>query len=264
MKRRLVVISLVFGSLVSLYAVTEVVTLEEQQRKEQIEAARKSGFADIEINNLHSSIAKNINEIVKLLNDNVDKKTSRYVGKVPEEPKPFMLTDAEGKKFLEFDLGLGESYANYPETYLYYSKAFIYPGEGSDSLGRIIMQFKRTNSRGTIFVREMRRLINDTPKGVEVAADGKRVPDDNSDIQLQYFSSYDTNTLWPDTPTLQQQPSVSFPLNDPKNPLPYEKQKLIIYEYKKLLRKIDKIVAGRLNSLVLDEKRLVSKMLEFR
>ncbi|EQA35031.1 hypothetical protein LEP1GSC047_1692 [Leptospira inadai serovar Lyme str. 10] len=264
MKTRFLILFLV--SLVSfrLQAAPKVLTMEEREVERQIEAIRKAGFSDIEIDNLHASIAENIFKINKLLQLDTSKKALRYIGDEPQDLPQFLKTDRDNKAYLEIDMGSGESFWDFPKTYLYNARIFIYPGSTPEKLDKIIMQFKRTNSNGEIFVREMRRVINLDPKGPQVTQDGKRTPNNNKEIKLEYYSSYDTEFIWPDTPTQPIQAGVESKLHDEGNPLPYNKQKQIILTYKKYLRKVDKNVRYKLRDLDLNQKRLISKMLEFQ
>ncbi|TGK11517.1 hypothetical protein EHO60_04215 [Leptospira fletcheri] len=261
--RALIIFSLLFAAL-RLQAAPKLLTMEEREVERQIEAIRKAGFSDIEIDNLHASISENIFKINKILQMDTTKKALRYIGDEPQEMIQFLKTDRDNKPYLEIDMGSGESFWDFPKTYLYNARIFIYPGATPDKLEKIIMQFKRTNSNGEIFVREMRRVINSDPKGPQVSGEGKRTPNNNKEIRLEYYSSYDTDFIWPDTPTQPLQPGVETKLHDETNPLPYNKQKLIILTYKKYLRKVDKNVRHKLSDLELNQKRLISKMLEFQ
>ncbi|MCG6162383.1 hypothetical protein LFX13_19405, partial [Leptospira bandrabouensis] len=94
--------------------------------------------------------------------------------------------------------------------------------------------------------------------------DGKRTPNNNSEILLEFFSSHDTDFLWPDNPIQPVPASVTTKLHDAANPLPYNKQRQIILQYKRYMRKVDKMVSLKLHTMELDQKRMISKMLEFR
>ncbi|MGJ4715804.1 hypothetical protein FH597_05550 [Leptospira interrogans] len=242
----------------------KVLTLEEKEELRQIETVRKGGFTDIEVDNLHASIAGNILKINNLLGNETYKKALRYIEDEPREAAKFLFQDKENKQYLQLDLGLGQSFADYPKTYLYQSKIYIYPGTDGKSLEKIILQFKRTNAKGEVFIREMRRLINNSPKGPTFLGDGKRTPNNNSEILLEFFSSHDTDFLWPDNPIQPVPASVTTKLNEAVNPLPYNKQKQIILQYKRYLRKVDKMVSLRLHTMELDQKMMISKMLEFQ
>ncbi|EKS07008.1 hypothetical protein LEP1GSC175_3186 [Leptospira santarosai str. HAI821] len=245
-------------------APNKVLTLEEKEELKQIETVRKGGFTDIEVDNLHASIAGNILRINNLLANETYKKALRYIEDEPREAAKFLFQDKENKQYLELDLGLGQSFADYPKTYLYQSRIYIYPATDGQSLDKIILQFKRTNAKGEVFIREMRRLINNSPKGPTFLGDGKRVPNNNSEILLEFFSSHDTDFLWPDNPIQPVPASVTTKLHDSANPLPYNKQRQIILQYKRYLRKVDKMVALKLHAMELDQKIMISKMLEFR
>lgn len=156
-------------------APNKVLTMEEKEELKQIETVRKSGFTDIEIDNLHASIAGNILKINGLLGNETYKKALRYIEDEPRVASKFLFQDKENKQYLELDLGLGQSFADYPKTYLYQSRIYIYPGTDGQSLEKIILQFKRTNAKGEVFIREMRRLVNNSPKGPTFLGDGKEL-----------------------------------------------------------------------------------------
>ncbi|GBF39974.1 LIC13212 family protein [Leptospira johnsonii] len=264
MKTLIFLIISLFAVFIQVDAAPKILTMEEREIERQIEAIRKAGFSDIEIDNLHSSISQNIHQINKILQMETTKKALRYIGDEPQELPQFLKTDRDNKPYLELDMGSGESFWDFPKTYLYNARIFIYPGSNPEKLEKIIMQFKRTNSNGEIFVREMRRVINIDPKGPQIGSEGKRTPNNNKEIKLEYYSSYDTELIWPDTPVQSIAPSVETKLHEETNPLPYNKQKQIIVTYKKYLRKVDKNVRHKLRDLELNQKRLVSKMLEFQ
>ncbi|MCC6274304.1 MAG: hypothetical protein IT569_00455, partial [Leptospiraceae bacterium] len=58
----------------SLAAGPATVTLEEQEFNKQVEALRKAGFADIEIDNLHGSIGESLGKIKAFVDKGIDKK----------------------------------------------------------------------------------------------------------------------------------------------------------------------------------------------
>lgn len=57
-------------------APNKVLTLEEKEELRQIETVRKGGFTDIEVDNLHASIAGNILKINNLLGNETYKKSA--------------------------------------------------------------------------------------------------------------------------------------------------------------------------------------------
>lgn len=251
-----------------LSAVPVTLTLEERELQGQIDAIRKGGFADIELDNLHGSIARSLFKIKLMTDSGTDKKHGKFLGDVPKEVPDVFSKDSGGKTYLSIELSSGESFADYPNTYLYNSKVYIYPSDDAKALDKLVLEFKRTNSKGEVFIREMRRLINPTPKGISKIDESKVdavdiKPDDNNDITLEYYNSNEGESIWPNSPIQPQPPSVVNKLNDPKETLPYNKQRAIIEKYKVLLRSINKAVAKKLYLLELDRNRMVSKMLEF-
>ncbi|WCL49287.1 LIC13212 family protein [Leptospira sp. GIMC2001] len=243
---------------------TKAMTYKERETEKQIDAQRKSGFSDVEIDTLHESISTNLQEIKKLRDMGVEKQSAIYLTDIPATDTDIFKTDKDGKTYIQFALPQGQSYVDWPKIYLYDGVGFIYPSEDYSQLDKIVLMFRRVNAEGQQYTKEMRRLINPTPKNSVTNEDGTVSTDSNSDIQLEYYQSMTSNTVWPDKPILDNEPDVKMELNNADNLLPYEKQKLIMHQYKKILRKVDKIVALRLRGLQLDQRRMVTKMLEYK
>jgi len=258
-------ILLLLSTLNSVFAErAKSLTFKERETIKQIEAQRKAGFSDVEIDTLHESIAKNIGEIKKLNVLGVDKQASVYLTDIPATNSDIFKLDKENKTFLEFSLPQGQSYVDWPKIYLYDGYAYIYPSENFQDISKIVLMFRRVNAEGDVYVKEMRRLINPTPKSIVFKEDNTVETDSNSDIILEYYQSNTSNTIWPNEPIQAMEPNVTMELNKTDSPLPYEKQKMIMQQYKKILRNIDKTVAKKLRGLQLDQRRMVTKMLEFK
>jgi hypothetical protein len=256
---------LVLGSDFDVHAQkSNVMTFKERETERMIEAQRKAGFSDIEIDTLHESIAANLAEIRRINELGVDKQAAMYLTDVPASSSEIFKADKEGKLFVQFQLPQGQSYTDWPKVYLYDGVGFLYPSADFRSLDKIVLMFRRVNADGQVYIKEMRRLINPSPKGSTRREDGSTEVDSNSDIQLEYYQSLTSNTIWPDAPIQEMQPNVVMELNNSENPLPYEKQKLIMGQYKKVLRKVDKEIAQKLRGLTLDQKRMITKMLEYK
>lgn len=239
-------------------------TFKERETMKQIEAQRKAGFSDVEIDTLHESISKNIGEIKKLNELGVDKQASVYLTDIPATTSNIFKLDKENKTYLEFPLPQGQSYVDWPKVYLYDGYAYLYPTEDFQNISKIILMFRRVNADGDVYVKEMRRLINPTPKSIVFKDDNTAETDSNSDIILEYYQANTSNVIWPNEPIQTSEADVTMELNKEDSPLPYEKQKMIMLQYKKILRNIDKSVARKLRGLQLDQRRMVTKMLEFR
>ncbi|MDZ4725487.1 MAG: hypothetical protein SH817_04990 [Leptospira sp.] len=240
-------------------------TLKDRETQKQIDAQRASGFSDNEIDTLHASIAEHLGKMKKLQDLGVDKTASQYLGHTPSKVKELFLKDSEGKPYLELKLPQGQSYIDWPKVYLYDGTAFVYPNEGYTEVAKIILMFKRVNADGTIYVKEMRRLINPTPKSQSVEKDdkGEFKIDPNSDISLEYFQALSSDTVWPNVPVQKSPANITMVLNDAKDPLPYDKQKHIMLTYKKMLRKINKQTGRKLRNMELDQKQLITKIIDF-
>lgn len=240
-------------------------TLKERETQRQIELQRKSGFGDNEIDTLHQSIIANLRQIKKFQDQGVDKTAAQYLAHTPQEHKELYKKDKEGKSYLEFKLPQGQSYIDWPKVYLYDGTAYVYPKEDYSEVDKIILSFRRVNADGTIHVKEMRRLVNPSPKNESVEKDekGEAKLDPNSDIRLEYYRSLTSDTIWPNEPVLDAKPDITLVLNDEKDPLPYDKQKHIMLSYKKMLRKIAKATAFRQRILELDQKQMITKILDY-
>ncbi|MCC5814427.1 MAG: hypothetical protein JJT78_06700 [Leptospira sp.] len=241
-----------------------VLTFKERETAKQIEAQRKAGFGDIEIDTLHESIAKNIQGIRKMVELGVDKQAALYLPDLPATEANIFKEDKDGKVYVQFVLPQGQSYVDWPKIYLYDGVGFIYPSEDFSKIDKIVLMFRRVNAEGFVYIKEMRRLINPSPNFSASNEDGTSQIDSNSDIKLEYYQSFTSNTIWPDKPNQPFEPDVVMELNTENDPLPYEKQKLIMRQYKKILRKVDKEMAIKYRGLELDQKRMVSKMLDFK
>ncbi|MBM9590430.1 hypothetical protein JWG41_08245 [Leptospira sp. 201903075] len=240
-------------------------TLKERETQKQIDLQRKNGFGDNEIDTLHASISGNLKKIKKLQDLGVDKTAAQYLAHTPESHKELYKKDKDGKPYLEIKLPQGQSYIDYPTVFLYDGIAYIYPKEDYSDLDKIILAFRRVNADGTIHVKEMRRLINPSPKSESAEKDekGEAKLDTNSDIRLEYFRSLTSDTIWPNDPVQPAEPDIAMILNDEKDPLPYDKQKHIMRSYKKMLRKIAKQTAFQLRNIELDQKQMITKILDY-
>lgn len=237
---------------------------EEARVQRLIDSVRKNGFGDYEIDSLHKRIGENLGAIKGFTDKGYDKQNAKYLEDVVQKDIPDLFkVDSAGKKYLEFELERGESFADYPKTYLFNARVYVFIADDL-SLEKVIIQYIRTNSRGENFIREMRRVINPTPKPALVAANGEVVADDNSDITLEYYTSNDGQSNWPNEPILANPPGLSIKLNEKENPIPYFKQRYVLEKYRRAIKQVDQAVAKRLYLLELDRKRMISKMVEFQ
>lgn len=239
-------------------------SFKEMETEKQIESERKAGFADIEIDNLHESISQSIQGIKRMVDLGVDRQAAIYLPEIPATEVDIFKLDKEGKTYIEVNLPQGQSFVDWPRVYIYNGIGFIYPSEDFSKLDKIIFMFRRVNADGFVYIKEMRRLINPSPNFSVRREDGTSEIDSNSDIILEYYQSFSSNTIWPDLPHQPFEPNVVMVLNKEDAPLPYEKQKLIMNQYKKILRTINRDLALKLRGLELDQRRMITKMLDFR
>lgn len=240
-------------------------TLKERETQKQIELQRKSGFGDNEIDTLHAHIIDDLRKMKKLQDLGIDKTAAQYLAQTPNEVREFYKKDSQGKSYMEIKLPQGQSYIDWPKVYLYDGMAYVYPKEDFSELDRIVLTFRRVNADGTIHVKELRRLINPTPKseGTEKDEKGEAKLDTSSDIQLEYYRSLTSDTIWPNLPVIDAKADITMTLNDEKDPLPYDKQKHIMMSYKKMLRKIAKHTSFLLRNIELDQKQMITKILDY-
>lgn len=241
------------------------VTQKDRDTAKEIATIRALGFIDTEIDSLHESISNHISQMKKLQDLGVDKVSAQYLAHTPNPVKDLFKKDSEGKTYMEFPLPQGMSYIDWPRVYIYDSVAFVYPKEDFSGLEKVIIMFKRVNSDGDVYVKEMRRIINLTPKSESLEKDEKGEPklDTNSDIKMEFYQALTSDTIWPNVPIQKAEPNVVVTLNDEKDIIPYEKQRNIFLSYRKVLRKVRKLSSNRLHNLELDRKQLISKVLEF-
>ncbi|WP_411823626.1 LIC13212 family protein [Leptospira sp. 'Mane'] len=255
-----------FGVTLSLFAERPAsVTMKDRETQKHIDAQRSTGFSDNEIDTLHGTVGEHLRKMKKLQDLGVDKTAAQYLAQTPTDVKPLYKKDDAGKPYLEIKLPQGQSYIDWPRIYLYDGTAFVYPKEDFSDLDKIILAFRRVNADGTIYVKEMRRLINPSPRSQSPDKDekGEAKIDTNSDIILEYFQALNSDTIWPNTPTQKDPANITMVLNDEKDPLPYEKQKHIMLTYKKMLRKISKHTAHKLRDMELDQRQLITKILDY-
>lgn len=261
----LIAIAVLFGTAGFLHSErTKIQTFKERETERMISAERQAGFGDIEIDTLHDSINQSIAGLKKMVDLGVDKQAALYLPEMPATDTDIFRKDSEGKTYIQFRLAEGQSHVDWPKVYLYNGIGFIYPNDDFTELNKVVLMFRRVNADGTIYIKEMRRLINPTPRSPIKQDDGTYKIDTNSDIKLEYYQSFTSNTIWPDNPIQTMDPGVVMELNKTEAPLPYEKQRQIITQYKRILRKVDKDLATKLRGMELDQRRMVSKMLDFR
>lgn len=242
--------------------------------REAIENARKKGFGDVEIDNLHGEIATRVQAVLK-------------GGNIPEGPGSFdelmeqartraliKGKDSEGKEYLRIRLRDGISYSTheFPQQFVFRAHCYLYPG-ADGSLDKVVFQFYRINYVGGQYIRDMRRYIHPQPKN-QAQAEGKPVGADlqlldNSNLALEFYE--DPSTVKPSWEgpdgvplgTIAWRAKSQIILNAKENPMPYPKQVQVIWNYKKLLRQLDRILQIYQRDAELERNRGIEKVLDY-
>ncbi|MBL8019693.1 MAG: hypothetical protein JNM27_08525 [Leptospirales bacterium] len=244
--------------------------------REAVVNARKSGFADLEIDNLHGTIGRRLKHVLELggLPDgpgDYEELTSRATTRAIITGK-----DSDGKQFLRLRLRDGFSYSStqFPSQYVFRAHCYLYPG-AEGTMDKIVFQFYRISYSGSQYVRDLRRYIHPEPKDV-AQAEGKPIGAElqllnNSNMKVEYYEALSTvPPKWegPDgvpKGTLEWTPVSQITLNSPteKNPIPYSKQVQIIFNYKKLLRQVERILARVEKTKRLDRDQALEKVIDY-
>ena len=234
------------------------------QEREAALRARKLGFGDLEVDNLHGSISKKLAQIIDY--GGLRKEEGSYLS--------FMMGEDQDKKtFFRFRIREGNSYSveERPVQYLFKAHCYLYLDVNEKKLTKIIFQFYRINFSGINYVRELRRMIHPEPLdlvgGDPLKEDLKT--QDNSKLLLEQFE--EPSTVKPDwegpdgipLPNLSLMPRQRIELNNPKDLIPYDKQVRIITRYKRLLRSIDRELQSIIRDHELDRRIRIEKIMDF-
>ncbi len=242
--------------------------------REAMERARKSGFGDLEVDNLHGSIARSLAGIVQkggLVDD-----SGSYKELIESAMTRRIVTgkDAEGKTYIRLRLreGLSTGTAIFPVQYIYRAHCYLYPAQDG-TISKIVFQFYRINYSGTDYIREIRRFVHPDPRDKAQASTKKIGAEmellDNSKLTLEHYeagSDKKASIEGPDgvpSAVLKIEPNTRVILNEEKEPIPYEKQVRILSLYKKLLRKIDHDLRRILHERDLERNLIIEKVLDF-
>lgn len=242
----------------------EAIPVVNVQEREAAARAREIGFGDMEIDNLHGSIAARLT-------------TLRSLGGIPLQEgsyRDFMHgKDEEGREYFRFRFREGTSYSveEFPVNYIFRSHCYLYPDGEGKGLSRVIFQFYRINFTGLNYSRELRRIIHPDPRDVAGGdITGKEIKLlDNSEITLEFYEEPSTvKPEWegPDgvpLPNPKIEPRQRVKLNNKENPIPYEKQVRIISRYKKLLRRIDLRIYDMIRERELERRIRIERILDF-
>lgn len=254
-------------------------TLPEQvTEKQNIEAARASGFADYEIDYYHTMIAKilagispeNIPEGPGNFNELTTAGTTR---------KMIRGKDASGKSYIRIRVREGRGYSTeiYPELFTYRVDCFLYPG--ANGLEKVMFQFARINHGKNHYVREIRRFIHPSPGKLPetpavqpqggTAQNPPASQGDNSVIYFEYFEQPSrVKPVWegPDgvpMADLSIKSEYSFKLHDPAKPLHYYRQISVTRRYKFMLRSVLASLDSKIRSQDLERALIIEKIMDF-
>lgn len=213
----------------------QVLAQQEEQRKR----ADDTGYADIEIDNLHR-------EIAILL------------------PKAAPRMKKAGDGGLALEIASGESVKTISERYLYNGTIILYPDGDAKApkLKQVKLVFERTNPFGKEYKREKREVTNPTPLFFDNAQskDPKQTNetkvDRNDDIQVIYFESeYDARQQ----ETFKEKEKVEL------KTIPYYDKKVDFVEtYKKYLRRTAKSLRFTVESIDITQKKKLRDLFELK
>jgi hypothetical protein len=212
----------------------QVIAQQEEQRRR----AEETGYADIEIDNLHREIAM----------------------LAPKAAQRMKKTEDGG---LALEIASGESIKTISERYLYNGMIVIYPAgdEKSPKLSKVKLVFERTNPFGKEYKREKREVLNPTPlfyDNPEQKQGQQSEPkvDRNDDMQLIYYESeFDERQQ----ETFREKEKVEL-----KTIVFYEKKMDFVETYKKYLRRTAKSLRYTVESIEISQKKRLRDLLQLK
>ncbi len=213
----------------------QVIAQQEEQKKK----ADDSGYADIEIDNLHREIAM-----------------------LAPRAAPRMTKDQDGG--LSLEVASGESIKTISLRYLYNGRIILYPSGDTKApkLTKIKLVFERTNPFGKEYKREKREVLNATPlffDNPEQKEGAQRVEpkvDRNDDIVVTYFESeFDARGQ----ETFKEKEKVEL------KTIPFYEKKIDFVEtYKKYLRRTAKSLRFTVESIEITQKKKLRDLFELK
>ena len=246
--------------------------------KEIRQKNRESGFGDIEIDNLHGRITRNLATVAALGKAEPYPKSAEVLTDQTARTEFVSALDQQGKRFYRMRLRHGLSFSTdiFPNIYLYEAHVFLCPKNPDDisqGLQRMIVQFYRINYTGTEHTREIRRIEHPNPVDLAQALNKPPGADvdllNNSEVTVTYYSypaSQKPDYLGWDgipLPNMGVEPQEQIQLHKADDPIPYEKQFRIIQAYKKVLRAVDRHLARAAAEAELDRNIRINNMLDF-
>ncbi|MCS6972445.1 MAG: hypothetical protein NZL89_05405 [Leptospiraceae bacterium] len=243
MRRQLVVAGLVaialIGSLLWAQKIIDPQILAQQE--EQRKRAEETGYADIEIDNLHREIAQ----------------------LAPKAAPRMKKTDDGG---LVLDIASGESIKTISERYIYNGIIVLYPtgDEKSPKLSKVKLVFERTNPFGKEYKREKREVVNPTPLFFDnpetpASQQGQKSEpkvDRNDDMILTYYES--------DFDERQQEFFREKEKVEIKTIPFYDKKMDFVEMYKKYLRRTAKALRYTVESIEISQKKRLRDLFELK
>jgi len=212
----------------------QVLAQQEEQRKR----ADDSGYADIEIDNLHREIAM-----------------------LAPQAAPRMKKEDGG---LSLEIASGESVKTISERYIYNGKIILYT-EGdtkAPKLKQVKLVFERTNPFGKEYKREKREVLNrtpwffDNPESKDPKQKAEPKVDRNDDIEVVYFESEFDERL---QETYKEKEKVEL------KTIPYYDKKVDFVEtYKKYLRRTAKSLRFTVDSIDISRKKKLRDLFELK
>lgn len=269
-----------------VFSVPTTLRIEEKENYQFIESVRAKKFADREIDRLHQSIMKMLVRMREHETSGSLKNSAKYTSNVPEEPEVVFKKDSEGKEYFSLFLSQAVSPEDYPVYHIINTRVYVYPAEDFKSLKKVILQFNRVNANlenpnFPVYVKEMRRIVNNTPSfpekqktegdlsaGIpkfqqENITDSSLEAQQNGDILMEYYTDIDGKLAWVDEkPLTVSKPSLSGKILDEKLPVPYDIQKKIYLTYRDTLREVDSKIKRKLKIMDTNQRIIIRKMME--
>jgi hypothetical protein len=280
---RFLLFLLSLGMSISLFSKPTTITLPEKEYYQYIQSVRAKKFSDREIDRIHLSLAKMLERINQFKENGTIGKSSKYNSHLPDSEPIYFLKDKDGKDYFSLFIGQGVTHEDYPVSRIFNTKVYIYPSEDKKSLSKVIIQYVRVNTDGPVYVKEMRRIINDKPEipgppklegekvegdipkfQEEITTDPTIAAKENNEILVEYYSGHDELLPWvEETPTPENKASITSKLYDEADLLPFDMQKKIYISYRDVLRELDSKIKKRLELIELDQRTTIRKIADF-
>ena len=261
----------------------KILQLPEKEYYQYIQSVRAKKFSDREIDRIHLSLANLLEKIFQFRESGVVSKAARYNGHIPEEEKVYFFKDKEDKEFYALFIGQGITIEDYPTSRIFDTRIFIYPSEDKKTLQKVIIQFTRVNTEGPIYVKEMRRIVNETPESPgppklegqkvegdipkfqeEITTDPNLAAKENDNLVIEYYSEHDGSIPWvEEKATTETKVSITSKLHDEKELLPFDVQKKVYITYRDVLRELDSKIRKQVSRLELEQRATIRKIVDF-